>query len=376
MLEELDVSGANVADAGVCAIVRQCPHLHTLDVFGTTIGDRVCAALGAASPNLRRLHIEKNTAITANSTAMVARCIGAGLKDLHTTHLEVDCFLERAPALERLCYVRIPQHTVDHIVTVIASAGRHCGERLRTFELRCREPPRASVFVPGDAVCSAARSWPGLHRLQLECVNLSDDNLDAIAASCPLLDELCVREAVHVTDTGVCAFVERCGANLRVLNVRGTRVTDASLRALAAFCTRLEDLDASENLNVTSRGVIPVAQRCQRLRLLRVSRTAVDDEGLAAFGIPYSTALETLDVAGCASITPVGVMLFMGLEGYAAGRPEVVVSSALLSPLRRLAAAQRGVELPPTPRDDSSSSEEYDDDDDDDDDDDFSSDYD
>ena len=72
--------------------------------------------------------------------------------------------------------------------------------------------------------------------------DLTDDSIAAVAANCPHLAELNVRDCKHLTDALIAAVAEKC-ASLAELDVGDCSIlTDASRAAVADNCRNLEVL--------------------------------------------------------------------------------------------------------------------------------------
>lgn len=85
------------------------------------------------------------------------------------------------------------------------------------------------------------RLW-SLTVLDLSWTSACDEDMLAVAETCPQLRALALVACAAVTDDGACRVVSRC-TQLRALDLSSCRgVGDATLRALAGLCTQLEQL--------------------------------------------------------------------------------------------------------------------------------------
>jgi hypothetical protein len=118
------------------------------------------------------------------------------------------------------------------------------------------------------------------------------------------------------------ALADHCGASLVSINVRGTRITDAAVEALAARCPRLAELNLECCLSLTDAGIValgrgrdaaPVAPVAPvELLRTRAARSSFgDDRGDEEPGDESGSAgptLQNLSISGCVRLTDVSVV--------------------------------------------------------------------
>jgi hypothetical protein len=76
----------------------------------------------------------------------------------------------------------------------------------------------------------------------------------------------------RVTDKGLAAIGESCGATIKFLSLGfQSEVHDRGLRALAVGCPNLELLAISDCNNVSDAGIRTVVRRCKGLRILKIT---------------------------------------------------------------------------------------------------------
>uniref|UniRef100_A0A7S1R2H0 F-box/LRR-repeat protein 15-like leucin rich repeat domain-containing protein n=1 Tax=Neobodo designis TaxID=312471 RepID=A0A7S1R2H0_NEODS len=213
-----------------------------------------------------------------------------------------------APSLESLSVCGAQQLTVE------ALAGVESLPQLRELSVA------DSAFVdPNAALTRAAAITVHLESLNLNgVVSVRDDVLLAVAASCPNLRCLTMRDMRSVSPRALAAItrcarlthldVTCCWANfseddvaaigsgcpsLRVLILgRCHGVTASSLDAISSGCADLRRLDVNHT-EVCDEALASVAQRCPMLQHLDVSFTEVTDTGVRAVaaGCPHLSAL-------------------------------------------------------------------------------------
>ena len=133
-------------------------------------------------------------------------------------------------------------------------------------------------------------SLPALEKLNLSHTRISDEGLLHLRPARQIRD-LNLLYAEQITDLGLNAV--KGWANLKRLNVRGTRISDPTL-AIVGKLTRLESLDIA-NTGVTDKGLdslVPLTQ----LKHLAIGRTRFTEEALGVLRV--LTTLESLDLSG------------------------------------------------------------------------------
>ena len=155
------------------------------------------------------------------------------------------------------------------------------------------------VAKPGGASASV---FSGLEELGFKSnAAVNDDVLARIAAKCVNLVRIDVR-GTAISRQGIEAFVESapCASKLNSLLLGGCdSLDDDALRRVARNCRALVELDLSMHALVGVLGIEALAEGCQTLRRLRISRNArVTAEALAR--LASRSALETLGAVRCA----------------------------------------------------------------------------
>jgi Leucine-rich repeat (LRR) protein len=141
-----------------------------------------------------------------------------------------------------------------------------------------------------DAEMVDLAALPKLERLDLSHTRISDEGLLHLRPARQIQD-LNLLYAEQITDQGMNAI--RDWHTLKVLNVRGTRITDSTL-AMVAKLTQLESLDIASTA-VTENGLaglIPLT----RLKHLALGRNRLNDNALDV--LRFLQTLESLDLSG------------------------------------------------------------------------------
>jgi F-box/leucine-rich repeat protein 2/20 len=124
----------------------------------------------------------------------------------------------------------------------------------------------------------AARS-PALQKLHWsENDWLGDDVVYTIAASCPLLQELCAENEYPsaLTDAAVVALARGCPKLTMIEGLTGPALTDASVMALAQHCLNLETVHLQRSPLVAEAALTTLAQMCRELQRLYVCGSSIN----------------------------------------------------------------------------------------------------
>jgi hypothetical protein len=134
--------------------------------------------------------------------------------------------------------------------------------------------------LTNDTLIALGQHCHHLRTLNISYTDVTDGGLEATAAGCPLLEELSMATCASLTDVALFALGQHCH-NLRKLHTDETDVTHAGLAAVAAGCPLLEELTASESAE-TGSAIEAIAKNCPRLRKLRARDTDVSPGAVLA----------------------------------------------------------------------------------------------
>lgn len=254
-------------EADLLHVAQRCPKLQFVSWRKcTALTDSVLRALGTHCRALRVLYVSFCRKITSHGLAALADGV-PGLQELHVHDTDV----EGDTAMERV---------FDCCGTLKVFDGAMCSRLTdRIIHLLTRNGSLVKLDVGYDSrltsesVASIARCV-NLRELSLTSWgSLRDEDLALLAASCPRLELLKVPFCSAITDAGLCAVAAGCTSlkDLDVLGVhlRKTRVTDASLDALATHCPRLEKISVGRTM-VTDAGLIKLFRACPGLEVVDV----------------------------------------------------------------------------------------------------------
>lgn len=292
----------------------------------------------AVSPYLSSLVVRLDASLCAlvrNSPS----CIAAHFKHLLVVHAVKDM-----PLLAKsLVNVQSLTINITHVVDDKAFAQFLCtvSATLRTFSLQFCGGLSATLvlralatnctrlqsvvlrFIPGvcaeDVELLVRRTAAQLTVLELDsCGGVNDDVLKAVARYCTNLEQLCVGGCADVGDEGVIAIAQSpCAQTLLALDIRSCmHITDEGVEQIAIHCKSLKYLNLWR-VCVTSIGVRAVAEGLgERLKTLVIGDCiGIDDTALQSIADNCDT-LDTLVMCGLKHITNLGVMsLFDCMRG-------------------------------------------------------------
>jgi hypothetical protein len=237
--------GNAITDAGVRAVLQNCPKLQTTDVH----------LAGDISPGLRAElcrranYAELRFPLWSNLNDKLAQSV-----------------LKVSPSLTLLQASGSWFHDA-----ILAVCSQHC-PLLGVLKLDdCHSVTTTGLLqicVPGNLLRELWLDW--MPHLQV------DEIIRTLARDCPRLEAL--NGALGFTDDAVVALAHGC-RELRGITLQGRGVTDTSVIALATSCPMLESVSLAECPNVTTYGVSTLIEHCRKLLYLYVPR-AVNLEGL------------------------------------------------------------------------------------------------
>ena len=173
-------------------------------------------------------------------------------------------------------------------------------------------PPRARKCILRHAIASGAleeEQLPlfGLTELVLKGSKVTDKGLERVAATCGArLLALDLSQCVRLlSDAGVASLLSAC-PKLQSLDLSHCRLTDVSVEAAAQHCPALTALNYSWNgSGVGDRSALAVATHCRHMACVRLCGSRVTDATLLALACACPL-LSTLEVRGCHLLSEAG----------------------------------------------------------------------
>ncbi|CAL9181618.1 F-box/LRR-repeat protein 14-like [Musa acuminata AAA Group] len=332
---EIDSSGRKsnpakqLTNDGLLRLPSCCPSLTELTLsFCSSIDDSGLAFL-ASCPNLRSVELNFAPAITcAGILSLVVGC-----KNLSALHLNrcnkvsSDEWLEylgKFGKLEDLSIKNCRGISEDDLIKL--GPGWSNLKRLEVEVDACHRQSKVYERSSVDKWARHQSRYKNLRELRLvNCSVAPGRGLSCLLGGCEALERLRLDMCVGVKDTDMVALAGK-SKNLRSISIglhpqymapvllsNPLRLTDESLRAIAAGCSKLEALELSfsdgEFPSLSScfsqGGVLAMIQSCP-IRVLALDAACFfDDGGMEALGrAPY---LHTLKLAECQGVTDVGM---------------------------------------------------------------------
>jgi hypothetical protein len=290
-LRTLKLSCADITNEHLHGIAHSCRlltdfQLKALDNKQITEAGISAVILGCGS-SLERIKVELfNLRAPASSLLVTAFINGIYLSRIHLAE-----FFLNDDALLQLPHIRAPLRELSCCWGVTSvSAVTSCGSTLSAlYELNIGDVGDAS----SASLCVALERMPQLRSLTLRNLSLQRDNeaalLDAIAVSCVRLTKLWlwgrvsssieslawavsivtlveveVMDREGVNDAVVLALASHC-PQLTKLRIKGKKVTDIAVVALARGCRKLNHVDMHYSVQLTDESVLALAEHCTDL---------------------------------------------------------------------------------------------------------------
>lgn len=133
---------------------------------------------------------------------------------------------------------------------------------------------------------------------------MTDAGLLAIASRFRSFSMLDAEGALELSDAGVTSFLAGQAYPLETVNLSFcTKVTDASLMAVATACPGLQELSVRQCYQVTDYGVEAVARGCHGLRVLQVEHCSTISDYAVVTVARQCRLMEHLGLEHCSHIT-------------------------------------------------------------------------
>jgi len=153
--------------------------------------------------------------------------------------------------------------------------------------------------ITDDTLQSIAEHCTGLQSLSIsDCSEITDTGLMTISEHCPNLLSLKVYNCDQITDASIISISTHF-TELQSLNLaRCQQITDASIISISTHCSGLQSLNLEELQNISDTCFISISEKCTGLKELDVSYTRITDASLIAIA-KNSTRLQYLRTYGC-----------------------------------------------------------------------------
>ena len=154
-----------------------------------------------------------------------------------------------------------------------------------------------------------------LKMLNLSDTSVSFSDLESLPSSFPVLEELNLSWCSSLTDAGIMGFLNKTGATLKILNLRGTEVSLSNIVSLTCNFPRLEKLNLSWCSNLTEVGIMGFLSKTgETLKTLDLSTTGVSFSNVGSLTCSFPV-LSELSLLYCRNLTKVGTKAFLNKTG-------------------------------------------------------------
>ncbi|KAK8582027.1 hypothetical protein V6N13_145015 [Hibiscus sabdariffa] len=357
-LTDLTIEGcANIGNEGVQAIARCCPNLKSLSIKDCPlVGDQgIASLLASASYSLTKLKLQALN-ITDVSLAVIGH-YGKAVADLTLTSLPnvtekgfwvmgnghglqklksltvkaclgvTDVGLEAVgkgcPNLKQFCLSKCAFLSDNGLVSFAKAAASlesleleechrvtqfgffgsllNCGPKFKAISLvSCLGIRDLNLELPPLSRCGSLRSLSICN-----CPGFGDASLAALGKLCPQLQNVELHGLHGITDVGFLPLLESCEAGLVKVNLSGClNLSDKVVCKMAdSHGWSLEMLNLDGCCKISDASLIAIAENCQLVSDLDVSKCAITDSGIAALAGSDLINLQILSVSGCSMIS-------------------------------------------------------------------------
>lgn len=206
-------------------------------------------------------------------------------------------FMKSARSLESLQLEECHRITLAGLYGLVVG----CGDKLKSLALtNCWGFKDFDFGSPQVSPCKSLRSFSVRN-----CPGFGDACLVALGKICPHLQQVELSGLTGITDEGLLRLLECCEAGLVKVNLSGCiNLTDQVVSAMAKLHGRtLEVLILDGCTKVSDLGLLAIAENCQLLSDLDVSKCAISDFGLMALARSSQLSLQVLSVSGCSLVS-------------------------------------------------------------------------
>ncbi|GAV80765.1 F-box domain-containing protein/LRR_6 domain-containing protein [Cephalotus follicularis] len=268
----------NVSDRGfwVMGNGRGLQKLKSFTIACSRVTDTGLEAIGKNCPNLKQFCLSKCAFLSDNGLVSFAKAVVS----LESLQLE-EC----------------------HRITQLGLFGSllNCGAKMKALSLvKCFGIKDLSVGLSKLSSCVSLR----LLTIR-NCPDFGDASLAVLGKLCPRLQHVDLTGLHRITDAGVLPLLESCEAGLVKVNLSGCiNLTDKVISSMVRLHGwTLEVLNLDECRKIGDASLVAIAENCQLLSDLDVSKCAITDFGIASLAYAKQLNLQILSVSGCSMVS-------------------------------------------------------------------------
>ncbi|KAK8520303.1 hypothetical protein V6N12_004253 [Hibiscus sabdariffa] len=355
-LKDLTIEGcANIGNEGLQAIARSCPNLKSISIKNCPlVGDQGIASMLSSALSLTKVKLQALN-ITDVSLAVIGHYgkqvtdlsltslpnvsekgfwvmgNGHGLQKLKSfavtscrgvTDLGLEAVAKGCPNLQQLRLHRCAFLSDNGLVSFAKTASsleslqlEEChritqfglfgsllnfGAKLKALSLvNCLGIKDLSLGLPPISPCKSLRTL-SIHN----CPGFGDSSLVAIGKLCPQLQHVELSGLHGITDVGFLPLLENCEAGLVKVNLSGcVNLSDKVVCVLADLHGWTLEMLNLDGCKISDASLVAIAENCQLLNDLDVSKCAITDSGVAALARSNQINLQILSVSGCSKVS-------------------------------------------------------------------------
>ncbi|KAG6591573.1 EIN3-binding F-box protein 1, partial [Cucurbita argyrosperma subsp. sororia] len=137
------------------------------------------------------------------------------------------------------------------------------------------------------------------------CYGFGNRNLALLGKLCPQLQNVDFGGLVGIDECGFLAWLQNCQSSLVKMDVSGcVNLTDKVVSSIIErYGSTLEMLNLDGCSNITDASLTSIANNCQLLSDLDVSKCSITDSGIASLARAKQLSLQVFSVAGCSSVS-------------------------------------------------------------------------
>ncbi|XVF89315.1 hypothetical protein PTKIN_Ptkin19aG0120300 [Pterospermum kingtungense] len=232
-------------------------------------------AVGKGSPNLKQLCLRKCTFLSDNGLVSFAKAAGS----LESLQLE-ECH-------------RITQFGF------FASLLNCCAKLKAISFINCLGFKDLNLGLSSASPCESLRSV-----CIRNCPGFGDSSLAALGKLCPQLQHVELSGLHGITDAGFLSLIESSNAGLVEVNLSCcVNLSDKVVCLMADLHGWTLELLNLDGCKISDASLVAIAENCQLLSDLDISKCSVTDSGIAALARSNLINLQILSVSGCSMVS-------------------------------------------------------------------------
>ncbi|XWS70428.1 hypothetical protein CRYUN_Cryun03dG0047400 [Craigia yunnanensis] len=343
---------ANIGNEGLQGVARSCPNLKSISIKDCPlVGDQgIASLLSSASYSLAKVKLQALN-ITDVSLAVIGH-YGKAVTDLSLTSLPnvsekgfwvmgnghglqklksltvtscrgvTDLGLEAVgngcPNLKQFCLRKCAFLSDNGLVSFAKTVSSleslqleechritqsgffgfllNCSAKLKAISLvNCLGIKDLNLGLPPVFLCESLRSLSIRN-----CPGFGDASLVALGKLCPQLQQVELSGLHGITDAGFLPLLESCEAGLMKVNLSGcVNLSDKVVCIMADLHGWTLEMLNLDGCKISDASLVAIAENCQLLSDLDVSKCAITNSGIAALARSNLINLQILSMSGC-----------------------------------------------------------------------------